>query len=73
MSAAARIARLYAAFAPTLDDPRAWSAPAKILNGGEWYPQAVGLQPGEGTDRLAGERARFFITGTSSHWIDFQR
>ncbi len=64
---------LYAAFAPTLDDPRTWSAPAKILNGGEWYPQAVGLQPGEGTDRLAGARARFFITGTSSHWIDFQR
>ena len=64
---------IYVSFAVALDDPRAWSAPAKILNGGEWYPQAVGLEAGRGTDRLAGARARFFLTGTSSHTIEFQR
>ncbi|MEP7117541.1 MAG: hypothetical protein ABI880_08170 [Acidobacteriota bacterium] len=64
---------IYVSFAPALDDPRAWSGPAKIMNGGEWYPQAVGLEAGQGTDRLAGARARFFITGTSSHLIVFER
>ena len=64
---------IYVSFAPTLDDPRAWSAPAKILDGGEWYPQVAGLEPGDGTDRLAGARARFFLTGASSRVIEFQR
>lgn len=64
---------LYVAFAPSLDDPRTWSTPVKLMDGGEWYPQAVGIEPAIGTDRLAGARARFFITGTSTHWIDFQR
>ncbi len=63
---------LYVSFSPALDDPRAWSAPRKILNGGGWYPQVAGLEPG-GTDKLAGQRARFFITGRSDYFIEFQR
>ncbi|MGE3579318.1 MAG: hypothetical protein AB7I25_12745 [Vicinamibacterales bacterium] len=63
---------LYVSFSPVLDDPRAWSAPRKILNGGGWYPQVAGLEPG-GTDKLAGQRARFFITGRSDYFIEFQR
>ena len=63
---------IYVSFAAALDDPRAWSSPARILRGGEWYPQVAGLEPGQGTDRLAGASARFFITGTSSHSIEFQ-
>jgi hypothetical protein len=64
---------IYVAFAPTLDDPGAWSAPVKIRKGGEWYPQAVGLERGVGTDAVAGERARFFMVGTSSQYIVFSR
>jgi hypothetical protein len=64
---------IYVSFAPTLDAPRTWSAPAKILNGGGWYPQVVGLEPGSGTDKLAGQRARLFLTGSSSHYIEFER
>ncbi len=64
---------IYVSFAPTVSDPRAWSAPAKILNGGQWYPQAVGIEPGTGTDRLAGRRARFFMTGKSERMIEFER
>ena len=43
---------IYVSFAPTLADPAAWSPPAKILNGGEWYPQVAGLEAGSGTDKL---------------------
>lgn len=64
---------IYVAFAATLDDPAAWSTPAKIRNGGGWYPQAVGLENGVGTDRIAGERARFFQTGVSTQYIEFRR
>ena len=64
---------IYVSYADVLDDPRAWSAPQKILNGGEWYPQVAGLEAGSGTDKQAGQRARFFMTGRSAHYIEFQR
>ena len=64
---------IYVSFSPTLDDPRRWSTPHKLMNGGSWYPQAVGLDAGSGTDRLAGQRARFFLTGKSEHFIEFER
>lgn len=38
---------------------------------GRWYPQVVGLETGEGTDTLAGARARFFLSGTSTCIIEF--
>ena len=42
------------------------------MDGGGWYPQVAGLEPG-GTDKLAGQRARFFITGRSEAFIEFRR
>jgi hypothetical protein len=59
-------------YAASLADPGQWSAPKKLMSGGEWYPQVVGLEAG-GTDRLAGRRARFFLTGTSDRFIEFER
>lgn len=64
---------IYVSFAPRLDDPSLWSAPVKILNGGLWYPQVVGLELGTGTDRVAGQRARLFVGGVSRHYIQFRR
>jgi len=64
---------IYVSFAPGVSDPRAWSTPSKILSGGQWYPQAVGVEPGTGTDRLAGRRARFFMTGKSERMIKFEK
>jgi hypothetical protein len=61
---------IYVSFAPRLDDPRGWSAPTRILGGGGWYPQVAGLEPG-GTDREAGRRARFLVTGRSNRVIEF--
>lgn len=64
---------IYVSYAPRLDDPGGWSAPRKILNGGGWYPQVAGLEPAAGTDKEAGQRARFLLTGRSDYLIEFQR
>jgi hypothetical protein len=64
---------IYISFAAALDDPRRWPAPSKILNGGKWYPQVLGIEEGSGTDKTAGEWARFFMLGTSRHFLRFIR
>lgn len=62
---------IYVSFAPRLDDPRLWTLPVKIMNGGKWYPQVVGSSLGTGTDKLAGISARFFMSGKSEWVINF--
>ena len=62
---------IYVSFAPSLSDPQQWSAPIKILSGGTWYPQVLGLEEAAGTDKTAGEWARFFMLGESRHLIRF--
>jgi hypothetical protein len=64
---------IYISFAPRLDDPRLWTTPVKILDGGRWYPQVLGTEPGTGTDKHAGESARFFMSGTSRYVIRFYK
>jgi hypothetical protein len=63
---------IYLSVAASLDNPAEWSPPNRLLTGGKWYPQVIGLEPGSGTDRLAGQRARLFVGGTSEHEIVFQ-
>jgi hypothetical protein len=63
---------VYISYAPRLEDPRLWSAPTKILGLGDWYPQVMGLEQ-DGTDKVAGEVARLFMSGSSSHYIRFTR
>jgi hypothetical protein len=64
---------IYVAFAPQLSDPALWSAPQRLMTGGLWYPQVLGTEVGTGTDRLAGERARFFLGGRSEYTIQFSK
>ena len=64
---------VYVAFSPNLSEPAAWSAPQRLIAGGRWYPQVLGTEVGTGTDRLAGERARFFMSGRSEYVIQFAR
>jgi hypothetical protein len=64
---------VYISYATALDDPRGWSAPSKILNGGTWYPQVLGIEAGVGTDKIAGEWARFYMMGTSHYFLRFTR
>jgi hypothetical protein len=63
---------IYVSFSPTLH-PADWSTPSRILSGGTWYPQVIGAETGVGTDRTAGQRARFFMMGRSERMIEFQR
>lgn len=62
---------IYVSFAADIDDPRLWSPPVKVLNGGRWYPQVIGMQDGSGTDKVAGEWPRFFMSGLSQHLAHF--
>jgi hypothetical protein len=64
---------VYLSSVASLENPTAWSPPMRILAGGEWYPQVLGLESGEGTDKTAGERARLYMLGTSRHFIRFIR
>jgi hypothetical protein len=64
---------IYISYAPVLDRPDAWSPPRKLMSGGGWYPQVAGFDVGVGTDKLAGQRARFFVTGKSDQIIEFSR
>lgn len=62
---------IYISYSTNLADPLNWSVPEKILNGGAWYPQVIGLEPGQGTDKWAGALARFFMSGVSDFEICF--
>jgi hypothetical protein len=62
---------IYVSFNRRLDDPAGWSEPVKVLSGGHWYPQVMGIEVGSGTDKVAGRWARFFMAGTSDHLIQF--
>jgi hypothetical protein len=64
---------IYIAFAKSLSDPSGWSTPRRLLMGGGWYPQVLGTEAGAGTDKVAGERARFFLSGRSHYLIQFAR
>ena len=55
---------IYVSFSPRLDDPSLWTTPVKILNGGRWYPQVIGMTTGSGTDKLAAAVPRFFMQPT---------
>ena len=62
---------VYVSFASRLDDPAAWTTPIKIVDGGSWYPQVMGIETGDGSDKQAGARARFFLGGQSTQFIEF--
>jgi hypothetical protein len=64
---------IYIAYAQRLEDSLDWSEPEKLLEGGAWYPQVIGLRPGAGTDSQAGRVARFFMSGVSHYLIEFER
>ncbi|MBL8093391.1 MAG: hypothetical protein JNL73_04425 [Anaerolineales bacterium] len=57
---------IYLSLTADLSDPHSWTAPVRILETSGWYPQVVGLTPGE-TERQADAVARLFVHGTSNH------
>jgi hypothetical protein len=63
---------IYISYNAELSNPSGWSQPAAILNWWGWYPQVLGLEPGE-TDSLVGKKARLWIYGESEWEIEFYR
>ena len=63
---------IYIAYASDLGGPSSWSAPQRLLAAGRWYPQVIGTDP-SGTDKEAGEFARFFMSGRSEYVIQFMK
>jgi hypothetical protein len=64
---------IYISYNASIDNPRGWSEPVKLFNGGRWYPQVLGHDFANGTDKQAGETARFYMSGHSDHVIRFAR
>jgi hypothetical protein len=63
---------IYVAFNLRLDNPLGWSPPYKIVDGGGWYPQVVGLEEARGSDVWASRIARFFMSGRSELLIELK-
>jgi hypothetical protein len=63
---------VFVSYNDNLANPAGWSVPRQIVEGGSWYPQAIGLGPDDG-DTLAGAEARFFLSGFSAWSIRFDR
>ncbi len=61
---------IYVAFATDLGEPGSWTAPAKIAEVDNWYPQVVG-SGAYGSDTSAGEVARLYVRGVSEWEIVF--
>lgn len=63
---------VYVAFNHDLNLPGNWTNLAKVLDGekARWYPQVVGARP-TGSDREAGQTARFYMAGESEYEINF--
>lgn len=65
---------IYVSTNDNLTDPHSWSKPTRIVHGGHWYPQFIGI------DRYAqdhtseiGEWARFFMEGHSDYIVRFKK
>lgn len=69
---------IYAAFNPDLSNPDTWTSARRLLQAKDigfapgYYPQVLGLQPGE-TDTLAGQSVRLYVKGVSRWKIEFSR
>ena len=63
---------VYVTFNKDLSDVAGWTKPKRILENVWWYPQVLG-EGDEGTDSVAGKKARLYVYGKSSWTIEFER
>jgi len=63
---------VYVSFSKDVGDPASWTEPRKILSGGSWYPEVIGVDSrARETDRLVGRQARFYTGGVSKREMIF--
>ncbi|HLF72593.1 MAG TPA: hypothetical protein VI759_10635 [Dehalococcoidia bacterium] len=48
-----------------------WTAPVKLIDGGGWYAEALGLEAGD-TDTIAGQSLRIYVSGVSDYVLVFR-
>ena len=63
---------VYISYNDTLANPKGWTAPVRLLDNVNWYPQIIGYAP-VGTDKLAGKTARLYVTAISDWEIVFEK
>ena len=63
---------IYISYNQDLSNPDGWTKPRRILSDAGWYPQVLGVKPGE-TDTVAGRVARLYIYGRSRWELVFRR
>lgn len=67
---------IFIMYGKDLSDPATWSNPSRLLDAAQipfapgYYPQAMGIEPGD-TDTVAGQLPRLFIKGVSNWQIYF--
>ena len=63
---------IYITYSKNLGNPKSWTEPKKILEGGGWYPHVLGVNSkAKETDKLCGKQGRFYMHGASNHEIIF--
>lgn len=55
-----------------LSDPAGWREPIRLVEGGDWYPWVMGMNPGE-TSSEAGQLVRLFFRHNSEWELVFHR
>ena len=63
---------IYISYNDDITDPLHWSEPIRIYDQGRWYPQVIGTNKNE-TDKLAGQKPRFFMGGISHYTLEFSK
>ena len=63
---------IFVTYSADLSNPQSWNAPVRLSNDSGWYPQVMGTGA-DGSDSLAGQAARLYITGKSRWQIVFQQ
>ena len=65
---------VYISYNPDVGDPTGWTPPRRILEGGTWYPEVIGVDAeAKETDKMIGRQARFYMHGRSKHEMIFFR
>lgn len=65
---------VYVSYSSDLSNPKSWTEPERIIEGGGWYPTILGVDTkARETDKLCGRQARLYMFGVSKREILFLR
>jgi hypothetical protein len=57
---------IYISYSTDLSNPKSWTPPERILEGGKWYPEVLGVNSAaRETDKVCGQQGRLYMMGAS--------